>query len=77
MSTWKGLASYPRSIIPSTNPCLDQPDGSPPTGKTFWWNRDDAMGRDRLGGSGSPPNAEHRARVPRTHPVLTSVASDC
>jgi hypothetical protein len=48
--TWKGLASHPRSIIPSTNPCLDQPEGSPPTGRTSWWNRDDAMGRDRLEG---------------------------
>jgi hypothetical protein len=62
-NTWKGLASHPRNIIPSTNPCLDQPDGSPPTGKNSWWDRDDAMGRDRLGGFGSPPGADGRTRA--------------
>ena len=46
---WKGLGLRPRSIIPWTSPYQDQPDGSPPTGKTFWWGRDLAMGRDSLG----------------------------
>lgn len=45
MNTCKGLASHPRCIIPSINPFLDQRDGSPPTGKTFWWDSNDAMGR--------------------------------
>ena len=46
-STRKALDSRRRSIIPSTNPCLDQPERSPPTGKSFWWSRDDATGGDR------------------------------
>jgi hypothetical protein len=48
-TTWKGLAWHRRSTIRRTSLCLDQPDGSPPTGKTSWWNRDDALGRHRRG----------------------------
>ena len=32
---WKGPASNPQSIIPWTNRCRDQPEGSLPTGKIF------------------------------------------
>jgi hypothetical protein len=81
-TTWKGLASLPRSIIPSINPCLDQPGGCPPTGKSFWWNRDDAMGRDRFGGPkvlqlqtvelGLPVPAEPRAQL-TVSPISTYV----
>jgi hypothetical protein len=39
MNTSMGPLSHPRNIIPSTNPCLDQPARSRPTGKTSWWGR--------------------------------------
>jgi len=36
-----------------TNLCLDQPDGYQPTGKTFWWNREDdvAEATSSIGGA--------------------------
>jgi hypothetical protein len=43
MNTSKGPALPRRTIILWTNPCLDQPDGSPPTGKISCWVRDDAL----------------------------------
>jgi hypothetical protein len=42
-NTWKDLISHPPSTTPLTNPCRDRPDGFPPTGKTFWWDHDDAV----------------------------------
>jgi len=47
-NTRRGLASHPRSIIPSTNPCLDPQDGSPPTGKISWSIRDDVDGASHV-----------------------------
>ena len=54
-STRRGPTSHLRNIIPSTNLYPDQPDGFPPTGKTSWWDPDEAMGRRRDDGSGCPP----------------------
>jgi hypothetical protein len=71
--TWKGLASHPRSIIPSTNPCLDRPGGFPATGKSFWWNRDDVMGRATLSPR-SPARRVSPSMSPR--PSASSHCSD-
>jgi len=61
-NTWKVLDSHRRSTIRSTSLYQDQPDGSPPIGKTFWWNRD--LVRDE-----APPGGEFLAPSP-TGPSL-------
>jgi hypothetical protein len=47
-----------------------------PTGRTFWWNRDDALGRDRLGVSCIRTRSNQRIRRvgnPRSTPHSTAV----
>ena len=58
-STSKDLAWHHRCTIRSTNLYQDPPAVFRPTGRTFWWNRDDALGRDRLGVSCIPVSYTH------------------
>jgi hypothetical protein len=68
-NTWKGLTWHPRNIILWTNLCLDRRDRSPPTGKTFWWNRDAPLVAGPVEVPNSSGRVEHGPRRVQSNTV--------